>query len=1024
MVLADCPAGGRQTDFLNSTACSVYSGGNLYPEVPKMKVCVLFLAILFVFCAHSIVAQPGCVPPEIIVNKSNLNIFSEQQEMYLGDVLAEYVQKNYRVIDDPEANRYVRTIGERLIKHLPPTNIKFQFHVVDLPELNAFASAGGRIYITRKMIAFVRNEDELAGIIGHELGHGIVRHMSVDMSRTFKELLGIDQVGDRKDIYDKFNLLLDRQRTKRLRPRPGHEDEQQLEADRIGLFAMTAAGYDPNAFATTWDRLADTKGKTGSAISDLFGTTKPAEKRLRELIRASAAVSPTCLDRVRPGGDDFFKWQSYVVTTPTFEKQEKLNSLIVKRSLTPALRSDVTHFSFSPDGGYVLAQDDSGISILTREPFRFVFRIDVADAKPARFTPDSRQVVFSTYGLRVEKWDIEQKKPSIARETYVRSRCWQTELSPDGNTLACFSGMGNLDLIDVATNDVIFRREKFYELNAWVVLSWLYRVEKPGAKEVGALQMEFSPDGRYFLGGKVTRIQNYSPTLLRTVIAKANVLAYDLREKKEIKLGSNLRNIVTQPFTFYSGDKLIGQHAEDPEKSGIFAFPSGDRIEQFMLSGNSFQRPHSGDYLFVRPTKLNPVGVFDLRTKKFIAFNKTPAMDGYGDVFISESKDGIVGLFRNDGGTTELREIANVQLPKSTFSSPRTVALSPDLGWLALSERSRGGVWNLATGEMKVYMRGFSGSYIDSDSSLYADFPKFEQEPRSMAMLNPVKNVGGRLDTIDGVGTSQRGKFLVRYVTKRQEENEKNKKDDKSPEQSNQDLGSQSGGGIRLLPFDLLFVVRAGPIDGTLYVQDARTRAPLWSTYFPDEAPSYHFDPASERVALFWNLTTKAAQNEIKASPALAEKLKAVGEKAGDYLVLILDSNTGKRIGETLIETGEGSFTIDRIKSTGDWLTIIDSENRVLLYSLSKGELVWRFFGSNAALTPAGTAVLIENFPGQLTLYDLSSGEKINELVFPREVTYAAFHPDGSKLFVLTKNQDYYLFNATALGARRTETKP
>lgn len=988
-----------------------------------MKICFLFLAIN-IFCAYATFGQNSCVPPQIVFNNNNSNIFSEEQEMYLGDVLAEYVQKNYRIIDDPEANRYVRAIGERLVRHLPPTNVKFQFYVVDLPELNAFAAAGGRIYITRKMIAFVRSEDELAGIIGHELGHGIVRHGSADLSRAFKEVLGIDKVGDRKDIYDKFNLLLDRQRTKRMRPRPGHEDEQQLEADRIGLFAMTAAGYDPNAFVTTWDRLADTKGKTGSAISDLFGNTKPAEKRLRELIKASATISQACIDRARPTGDDFLKWQSYVVTTPTFEKEEKLNSLIAKRSLAPALRSDVTHFAFSPDGKYVIAQDDSGISVLTREPFRFAFRIDVTDAKPARFTPNSRQVVFSTYGLRVEKWDVEQKRPVLARETYVRSRCWQTELSPDGDTLACFSGLANLDLIDVATNETIFRKEKFHELNAWEFLSWIYRVQERGAKEIDALQMEFSPDGRYFLGGKVTRVEEYSSMLARTVMSDADVLAYDLVDKKEIKLGGNLKNIVTQPFTFYSNDKLIGQHMGDPEKSGIFAFPSGERLEQFMLSGNSFKRPHSGDYLFVRPTKLNPVGVFDVRSKRFIAFNKTPAMDGYGDVFVSESKDGIVGLFRNDGGTADLREIANVQLPKSTFSAPRTVAISPDMGWLALSERSRGGVWNLSTGEMKVYIRGFSGSYIDSDINVYADFPRFDQAPRSMAMLNPVKNVAGRMDAIEGVGTSQRGKFLIRYVTKRQEEAEKNKKNNKAPERGDDGPASQPSGSPRILPFDISDISRVAPSNGTLYVQDARTRTLLWSAPFPDEAPSYQFDPASERLALYWKLTTKAAKNEIKGNTSLAEKLKAIGDKEGDYLVLVLDSNTGKRVGETLIETGEGSFTIDSVRSTGDWLSIIDSENRVLLYSLSKGELVWRFFGSNAVISPSGATVLIENFPGQLALYDLASGEKINELVFPREVTYAAFHPDGSKLFVLTKNQDYYLFNATTLSAGRSPVKP
>lgn len=284
-----------------------------------MKIYLFTAVVLFIALCPILVNAQACRVPEISFNKSVPNIFDETQEMYLGDVLAEYVQKNYRIIRDDEANRYLRSIGERLVAHLPPTSIKFQFIVVDRPELNAFASAGGRIYITRKMIAFVRNEDELAGIIGHELGHGIVRHSSIDMTRSFKELLNIEQVGDRKDIFEKFNRMIDNQRTKRMKPRRGHEDEQQLEADRIGFYAMAAAGYDPKAIVTAWDRLAETEGRTGGGLSGLFTGTKPEEKRLRELTRALEATPPECLDKKGArNADDFEKWRSYVVTKSSF----------------------------------------------------------------------------------------------------------------------------------------------------------------------------------------------------------------------------------------------------------------------------------------------------------------------------------------------------------------------------------------------------------------------------------------------------------------------------------------------------------------------------------------------------------------------------------------------------------------------------------------------------------------------------------------------------------------------------------
>ena len=136
------------------------------------------------------------------------------------------------------------------------------------------------------MIAFVRNEAELAGIFGHELGHGIVRHSAIDMSKYFKEILGVESVGDREDVYQKYNDLIDRRNTKRVKTSNNHEDNQQLEADKIGVFSMVAAGYNPEAFSSAWDRLAETEGKTGNSFTDFFGTTRPAEKRLREILKA------------------------------------------------------------------------------------------------------------------------------------------------------------------------------------------------------------------------------------------------------------------------------------------------------------------------------------------------------------------------------------------------------------------------------------------------------------------------------------------------------------------------------------------------------------------------------------------------------------------------------------------------------------------------------------------------------------------------------------------------------------------
>ncbi len=1003
---------------------------------PAPILSALFLcSFLTLSQAAAAFSQEPCKAPTVVLNNTQPNIFNEEQEMLLGDVMAEYVQKNFRVIDDEEANRYIRSIGARLIAHLPPTNIKFQFYVVDRPELNAFASAGGRIYITRKMIAFVRTEDELAGIIGHELGHGIVRHASIDMTRDFKELLGIDKVGDRKDIFEKFNRMIDNQRTKRLKGRRGHEDDQQLEADRIGFYAMAAAGYDPKAIVSAWDRLAQTEGRTGGGLAGIFGGTKPEERRLRELINALDAIPKECLEKraAVPAGE-FEKWRSTIVTRSTFDKVEKLPGLEAKRSLAVPLRGDITHFQFSPDGKFVIAQDASGINVLKKEPFSVLFRIDATDAKPAKFSPDSKHIVFSTYGQRVEKWDIESKRPVFAGEVYVRGRCWQSELSNNGNVLACYTAQANLELIDVPTSTTIYKKQEFYLPTYAEVVSWSRQLNELNAREIDALQMEFSPNAKYFLAGKVARnwkfVGSFESGLSMMASRDAKILAFDLAERVEVKLEGELKNVVSMPFAFYSDDKIIGQHKSNPDNSGVFSFPSGQRVEKFLLSGNSFTRPYQGNYIFVRPTTANPVGVFDLEGKKFIANNKTAAMDGHGDHFVSESKDGVVGLFKYDRATSRMDEVAYANLPRSNFSSPATVAVSPDLKWLVLSERSRGAVWDLGIGEMKVYIRGFAGSFFDADGSIYADFPRIESEMRSIGMINLSKNIAGRLEMPPVGGSKQFGKYMVRYLTKRQEEFENKIAEDVAKRLEKKDKDAKSGEGQpndAPAPSDLrLPLVFAGAYDlrrftqndGTVEVYDVRNRNKLWSRYYPDEPPTYQFDSAGETAVLYWRLTTRTATEEIKKDAAMQSRLKTLGQKEGDYLVQVVNAENGNLIGQTLIETGEGSFSIERLFAKGDWLTVIDSENRVLMYSIKDGELKWRFFGENAAVNVSEGIAVVENVPGKLSVFSLENGEKLNELSFAGDVTFASFSPDGKKLFALSADQKYYIFGAASLKLR------
>ncbi len=221
------------------------------------------------------------------------NNLTEQQEEWLGEVLAPKIQGAFNVIPDPE-NDYLDKLSERILAQLPPSKIHYRFTIIDLPANDSFGIPGGRIYLSRKILALVQSEDELAGLLAHEIGHIITHQAAIDLTHAFQTVLGVSQFGDQKDVIDKWNQLLDMYATKPEKYSSKREETQQLIADRIALYAMARAGYQPSRFAEFFDRLAQTGGNRGSFWTDMFGKTSRNSKRLRELLRASTPLAQNC----------------------------------------------------------------------------------------------------------------------------------------------------------------------------------------------------------------------------------------------------------------------------------------------------------------------------------------------------------------------------------------------------------------------------------------------------------------------------------------------------------------------------------------------------------------------------------------------------------------------------------------------------------------------------------------------------------------------------------------------------------
>ena len=136
-------------------------------------------AILLLFLA--LVAACATNP---VTGEREFTLMSEAQEIAMGRDSDAQVRAEMGVYNDPELAKYVSDIGLKLAKLSERPNLPWQFTVVDQPAINAFALPGGFIYVTRGILPFLDTEAELAGVLGHEIGHVTARHSVRQYTRT------------------------------------------------------------------------------------------------------------------------------------------------------------------------------------------------------------------------------------------------------------------------------------------------------------------------------------------------------------------------------------------------------------------------------------------------------------------------------------------------------------------------------------------------------------------------------------------------------------------------------------------------------------------------------------------------------------------------------------------------------------------------------------------------------------------------------------------------------------------------
>lgn len=149
----------------------------------------------------------------------------------VGEDQTAAIEAELGLVDDPELLEYIRSIGIRLVRYAPTRPFDYEFKIVDQNVPNAFALPGGKIYVSRGLLALVETEDELAGVIGHEITHAAERHAAARI--------------DYSSRLNPFSIGLFREAAI-----AAYGRDQERDADRGGQILAGQAGYDPMGIAT------------------------------------------------------------------------------------------------------------------------------------------------------------------------------------------------------------------------------------------------------------------------------------------------------------------------------------------------------------------------------------------------------------------------------------------------------------------------------------------------------------------------------------------------------------------------------------------------------------------------------------------------------------------------------------------------------------------------------------------------------------------------------------------------------
>ena len=237
------------------------------------------------------------------INKRSLNIYSMKREVALGKRLSMQIERQVKLITDPEINEYVNRVGQNIVRN-SDSKVPFTIKVIDSDQINAFALPGGFFYVNSGLITSADAESEMAAVMAHEIAHVTARHGTEQATKgqiANYAMLPLIFMGGALGygLYQAAGFLIPMQFLHFSR-------KAETEADFLGLQYLYKTGYDPTSSVSFFEKIQAQEKKKPGKLAKAFRTHPPTGDRITKTQKNIATILP---DR-----------EQYVINTSEFDR--------------------------------------------------------------------------------------------------------------------------------------------------------------------------------------------------------------------------------------------------------------------------------------------------------------------------------------------------------------------------------------------------------------------------------------------------------------------------------------------------------------------------------------------------------------------------------------------------------------------------------------------------------------------------------------------------------------------------------